>query len=277
MRSPKRSVKRALAALSSGDVSGAPILVYHSVGGDSPASLDPNVFVAQVEFLSARFALASAAQLCANDAPGQPPRAALTFDDGFRDCFEFAFPSLAERNIPFTVFVATGFIDGTADLGWSPHYRNLAPLSWAQIRELHSNRVEIGAHTVTHPKLAACSSKTIRRELSDSRKRLEDVLGDRVVSMAYPFGQLHDLSETVVSIVEEAGYDRAYTTFPDLVRPNTSRFLIPRITVDLEDELLDLRQKVEGRRPYMRSISRLSSVLTRIGVTSSTSDLRTGR
>lgn len=44
---------------------------------------------------------------------------AITFDDGFRDNYEIAYPLLKRMGVPFTVFVASGFIDWTVDLWWA--------------------------------------------------------------------------------------------------------------------------------------------------------------
>ena len=42
----------------------------------------------------------------------------ISFDDGFRDVYSHAFPILRKHNIPFTVYLTTGFPDGKADLWW---------------------------------------------------------------------------------------------------------------------------------------------------------------
>ncbi|WP_428687913.1 polysaccharide deacetylase family protein [Roseibium sp.] len=44
--------------------------------------------------------------------------AVLTFDDGYRDNLEIAYPILKELNAPFTVYIATGLIDRTSELWW---------------------------------------------------------------------------------------------------------------------------------------------------------------
>lgn len=43
---------------------------------------------------------------------------ALTFDDGFVDNYTTAYPILKRRNLPFTIYVATGLIDNTLDMWW---------------------------------------------------------------------------------------------------------------------------------------------------------------
>ena len=44
--------------------------------------------------------------------------AVFTFDDGYRDNLTTALPVMKKYDVPFTVYVATGLIEGTADLWW---------------------------------------------------------------------------------------------------------------------------------------------------------------
>jgi peptidoglycan/xylan/chitin deacetylase (PgdA/CDA1 family) len=42
----------------------------------------------------------------------------ITFDDGYRDTLEFAYPILKKYEVPFTVYVATSFADRVGELWW---------------------------------------------------------------------------------------------------------------------------------------------------------------
>jgi peptidoglycan/xylan/chitin deacetylase (PgdA/CDA1 family) len=276
MRSAKQITKRLLAGLTAVDTEGDVALAYHSVGGDSPASIAAPTFSAQVKYLSSTFRFVGASDL-GDTAQTEDRRAvSLTFDDGFFDSYETVFPYLGSLGVPFTVFVATGFIDRSCDFRWSPHYSGLSPLSWSHIKEMHRHGVGIGAHTVSHPCLSACSPGVIEAELKGSKDRLEQVLGSRVTTMAYPFGQHHDVSNVVLRIVRDMGYERAFTTVPDVIRPTTTKFLMPRITIASEDEMVDIRQKLAGQRSYMLALGEARSYLARLGVVKTTSSCRGG-
>jgi peptidoglycan/xylan/chitin deacetylase (PgdA/CDA1 family) len=54
------------------------------------------------------------------------PFVCLTFDDGYRDNFEWAYPVLKEHAVPFTIFVVTDFADGTGCLWWRALERVIA-------------------------------------------------------------------------------------------------------------------------------------------------------
>lgn len=84
-----------------------------------------------------------------------------------------------------------------------------APLSWDEARALDAAGVEIGSHTVTHPILTRVNPSRLRREISDSKARLEEMLGREVSLFCYPNG---DYDEAAVAEVERAGYRCAVTT-----------------------------------------------------------------
>ncbi len=53
-----------------------------------------------------------------NGAPGERRFVAVTFDDGYRDTLEYAWPILKRHEVPVTLFVASGFAEGTGVLWW---------------------------------------------------------------------------------------------------------------------------------------------------------------
>ena len=81
-------------------------------------------------------------------------------------------------------------------------------LSESQIRTL-SQRHEVGSHTWSHPDVRVCDDHMIRREMVESRKRLEGITGNRVLGLAYPYGHHSRLAQR---IAEESGYLFARTT-----------------------------------------------------------------
>lgn len=91
--------------------------------------------------------------------------------------------------------------------------REFAPVTWEQARELDASGVELGSHTVTHPILTNASDEELRRELRDSRARLEEELGRAVDLFCYPNGSF---DERVRRETELAGYACAVTTRPGL-------------------------------------------------------------
>lgn len=76
---------------------------------------------------------------------------------------------------------------------------------------------EIGAHTVTHPLLAAQPAEVQHWELATSKKWLEERLARPVTSISYPYGGTHHYNQETLDAVEQAGYRRACTTVPQAV------------------------------------------------------------
>jgi peptidoglycan/xylan/chitin deacetylase (PgdA/CDA1 family) len=187
-----------------------PILQYHHVGvrrqprGHRTLWVSRRRFEEQMDILAREnyrcIALRDAlALLAATEAP--PRRAAvLTFDDGYENFHEHAWPVLKRYGFQATVFVVTGEIGGVNR--WDADGR--APLmDWTALREISEQGIEVGSHTVSHPRLTEISADEARRELAASRQVLEQNLGAPVLTLAYPFG---DWNLQVEALARRAGY-----------------------------------------------------------------------
>lgn len=93
----------------------------------------------------------------------------------------------------------------------------------ADIREL-SQRHEIGAHTLTHPRLTEVASEAAEHEIAASKAWLEDVTGKAITMFCYP-AAAHD--EEVVELVKKAGFRGARTTEPMIVDLPRDPYRIP--------------------------------------------------
>lgn len=126
----------------------------------------------------------------------------LTFDDGRLDNFAEGLPILQETGHRATFFVIVerslaaekGFIDVV------------------MMKEMIAAGMSIGSHTLTHPHLSRLPAADLRREVVDSKHRLEDALGVEIISFCYPYG---NLNEAVMDMVHEAGYRLAVSTIRD--------------------------------------------------------------
>jgi peptidoglycan/xylan/chitin deacetylase (PgdA/CDA1 family) len=98
-------------------------------------------------------------------------------------------------------------------------------LTWSHVREMHGSGVNIGSHTVTHPQLSGLAPAEVRRELIESRTRLERELDAEIPLFVYPFGGPQDYTEQTKLAVKAAGYKAACVgedaaardAFPDLL------------------------------------------------------------
>lgn len=121
----------------------------------------------------------------------------LTFDDGYQDFYDNAFPELQKRKMKAVVFIITEQIG-------QPGY-----LTETEIKELSEYGIEIGSHSITHPDLTKRDQIQIQQELLDSQETLENLTGQKIRSFCYPAGKY---STEVMEAVEKAGYLFGVTT-----------------------------------------------------------------
>lgn len=119
-----------------------------------------------------------------------------SWDDGHRSDLRLA-GMLQEYGLAGTFYV-------------SPENHEFAPrdlLTAPEVRDL-SRDFEIGAHTVTHPRLPVVPEDQARREIVESKVMLERITGRAVSSFCYPYGSYTDAH---IRLVKDAGYTYART------------------------------------------------------------------
>jgi len=156
------------------------ILTYHSIDrSGSVLSVPPDLFVWQMGAL----AQAGIAVVSLRDVRNQADAVALTFDDAYRTFYDEALPVLRRFRYPATVFALSG--QGSAQLG--PGSR-LPRMSWDELGEASRCNVEIGAHTVSHPRLTCLPFEQACQEVTESQEEIRQRLGVPADSFAYPYG-----------------------------------------------------------------------------------------
>jgi peptidoglycan/xylan/chitin deacetylase (PgdA/CDA1 family) len=225
------------------------VLCYHAISDGWPHALatSPSTFARQLRALLARgYRPGSAAEAV----EGRERIVHVTFDDAFTSV-ERALPILETLRVPATVFACTGYADDgrpldvpelADDAARLPH--ELETMDWDALRSLGERGIDVQSHTVSHPHLPRLGDDELRRELSESRERLESELGRPVRLLAYPFGEE---DERVRSAARAAGYDAAFA-LPGRTR-NPDRYALPRVGLYLHDRVLraSLKTTVAGR------------------------------
>lgn len=139
-----------------------------------------------------------------------PRRAALiTFDDGYISTKNVALPCLREFSLPAVVFVPTGFVGSRNhfDRGSEPEE---AMCGWSDLRELRAKGVSVQSHGVAHRNFEGLDPEEQRQELLDSRRVIEDQLGDRVIAFSFPYGAAGSDAAVVNSLLRDSGYEMAF-------------------------------------------------------------------
>jgi peptidoglycan/xylan/chitin deacetylase (PgdA/CDA1 family) len=180
-----------------------PILVYHHVvpGGGSPVLyVTPSGFEQQLRYLQSNgYQSISFADLanCLEYGASLPERPViLSFDDGWENQYQYAFPLLQKYGFTGTFYVVSGYID----------HQNF--MTTEQLKAMMAAGMVIGGHSHTHPALAGIGSGRLKDEVTGSKAWLEDRLGTVIDTFAYPYGSY---SSATVAAVKAAGYRTART------------------------------------------------------------------
>ena len=223
---PYRSWQRDGGLFTTNGGPGVTILMYHKIGAPLTGSRLHDLYVSPRDFDRQLAELAAAGQRALPYSDALSAIAAgetgvcLTLDDAFANVFDHALPILQARGVRGAMlFVVAGLI-GRTDEWDTPIGEPPQPLMDAtQIRAWLAAGHEIGAHTLSHPRLAEISSAQARAEVFDSKARLEDEFGVSVRHFCYPYG---NYNPRVRDLVAEAGYETACAaaTNADTFGPN---------------------------------------------------------
>lgn len=112
---------------------------------------------------------------------------------------------------------------------------NRHAITWDMLEALRDEPLaELGAHTISHPRLSCLSASDALAELAGSRLRLGTKLGVQIRHLAFPYGRSGDCSERDFRLAEQSGYSSASTTRRGLLwakrKPNV--FALPRINLN---------------------------------------------
>jgi len=133
-------------------------------------------------------------------------------------------------------------------------------LPWETLRALSgAPGVAIGAHSLTHPMLAKHDAETARREIAESKVRLEAELGRPVEHFAYPVGDPASAGPREFVAAREAGFLSAVTTRPGHLFPEHAGHLhaLPRVSLNgLHQNEAALRALLSGLPFWLRNRGR---------------------
>jgi peptidoglycan/xylan/chitin deacetylase (PgdA/CDA1 family) len=149
----------------------------------------------------------------------------LTFDDGYEDFATEAFPELARRGWPATVFLPAGRVGGSADWGDPAGGRPGRLMTWETIERLARLGVEFGAHGVTHRAIDSLPADVARDEIVRAKALIEERTGCAVTSFAAPYGRTNATARHEIS----HHYALAVGTSMGRARPGSDIYDLPRI------------------------------------------------
>ena len=204
---------------------GVPVLNYHQVEekDGNPLTLWPDQFEAQMDYLAAEgyttITIDEMMDALEIGTPLPEKPVIITFDDGYADNYEYAYPILKKYGFKATIFLIYDFTDTY------PNY-----LTWDQINEMkESGLIHFESHTMTHANLAELTSADeLRHEIADSHNLLSEKLGYDMHYIAYPGGRVN---EEIEAITRAAGYRGGFTVHYGLSTPEEGRYQMDRIPI----------------------------------------------
>ncbi len=127
----------------------------------------------------------------------------ITFDDAYDNIIKYALPLMTSYGFKGIIYPVTNFIGGYNDWDVQVGKFKFKHLDWQELKEIKELGFEIGSHTQSHELLTGMSYQQQFKELSESKKELQDTLGVEVYSISYPFGRFN---QETIRCTEEAGY-----------------------------------------------------------------------
>lgn len=224
---------------------GVLILNYHSINPNHKYSTKPEDFDEQMNYLSKNFQIVRLNEI---NNKKHKFSIVITFDDGFCDNYEYAFPILKKYNIPATIFLVSDFVFGDLDItkGWIP-YNGLKPLTIDNIKEMSgSGLIDFGSHGKNHEPVSSLSRDVFRLNLIESINKIKLYSGKKVDSYAFPFGQLSQRGFFDKNFFNDVGLLNVCTTDWGINKSNNLVGFLKRIRIDSFDSLEDFKEKIKG-------------------------------
>ncbi len=230
--------------LGEGATASVPILMYHYVstppeGADAirrDLSVTPAQFEEHLAYLrQAGYETVTMKELAyalSGHTTLPPKPVIISFDDGYRDNYENAFPLLRKYGYTGIFFVFTQVIDTY----------NLSYLTWEMVKEMHQAGMEFGSHGYRHYDLSDKGVDFLVYEILGSKEAIEERIGEPVRFFSYPSGSYDELT---IRVVESANFWGAVTTQWGAEQSFNSRFEMPRIRVRGNDTPTELAQKLD--------------------------------
>lgn len=229
-----------------------PILMYHQIDVTPANSVFPSMYIVPDEFeRQMRYLYFKEYRVLSLDAFVKKVEnkgrlhhrtVIITIDDGFKSAYTYAFPILKKYNFKATVFLIADLINKTNEWLQKKGEPTCEMLSEDQIKEMAEYGIDFGAHTCTHPDLTRIPPEVAKREIFESKRKIENLLETSIISFCYPYGNFND---TIKQMVIEAGFKCACAAHGYTKADGYDLFSLERIVM-LPGDSIEFRLKISG-------------------------------
>lgn len=173
----------------------------------------------------------------------------LTFDDGYRDNYDLLFPLLKKYQMKAVIYMVSHLKNNEWDVKETGE-KSFELMTEKEILEMHdSGLVEFGGHTMHHVKLDTLNYSEQKEEILGNKIYLEELLKEKLVSFAYPFGRFNENSKI---IVKELGYSYGIATNSGSFYIEDDTFQVRRIGIFPDVNMRKFKRRVKGNYNYKK-------------------------
>ena len=202
-------------------------------------------FRTQIKALSKRFKFIAPEELDAfyQGEKKDGPYLLLTFDDGIQNNI-YALEVLKEFGVKALFFIVPNYVDASDSVTFFKHNirpvinssidgakEDLESMSWDTIRTVVDAGHSIGSHSLDHLMSEKDNVDMVECQVVESKKVLVEKIGSKVDAFCAPNDSLRSLNKISYQRINQI-YDKFYSTFPGVNRPNDSPHLIKRSNVE---------------------------------------------
>ncbi|MGG0045394.1 polysaccharide deacetylase family protein [Bacillus subtilis] len=197
-----------------------PILMYHSISSGNSLRVPKKEFEAHMKWLRDNgyqtLTPKEAYLMLTQDKKPSEKCVLITFDDGYTDNYQDAYPVLKKYGMKATIFM----------IGKSIGHRH--HLTEEQMKEMAQHGISIESHTIDHVELNGLTPQQQQSEMADSKKLFDHMFHQQTTIISYPVGRYN---EETLKAAEKTGYQMGVTTEPGAASRDQGMYALHRVRV----------------------------------------------
>lgn len=228
-------------------INGIPILLYHRIGTENDCKQPVSCtlideFDKEINYLKKNNYYFINIEELMNYINGKiilPNKSVLiTFDDGYKNNYIYAFPIIKKYHAKATIFINTNFIGRKVPLRVGGNIFNEVLqdkadvfyyfLSWDEIKEMYKEGIDFQPHGHSHSDLTKIGEKDIIKEICKSKEILEKTLRKKIYFFSYPFGRYN---KKVISLLQKQKFKASFALKSGIAKSKVDLWTLPRTEI----------------------------------------------